>query len=152
MSNANLYLYILMRNDLPSMGCGRAAAQASHASNAFIHKFGEREDVVEWSNQTPQGFGTAIVLSASHSDIAEALNECNDLGIDTIEKVVDPDYVIPISSEIVPFLNQSERITVEQSATDPNKSFIHRSEVTCAYVFGDKERLAPILGRFPLYS
>lgn len=153
MSNENLYLYILMRTDLPSMGAGRAAAQASHASNAFIHKFGEREDVVEWSHQTPQGFGTAIVLSASHVEIAEILNECNDLGIDTIEKVVDPDYVIPISSEIVPFLDPDNGgIIVEQSATDPNKSFIHRSEVTCAYVFGDKEKLAPILGKLSLYS
>ena len=142
-----------MRNDLPSMGAGRAAAQASHASNAFIHKFGQREDVVEWSHQTPQGFGTAIVLSANLYDIAETLDECKNSGFEVHDTVVDPDYVVPISSELVPFLNRDDkRITVEQSATDPNKSFIHRSEVTCAYIFGDKEKLAPLLSHLPLYS
>jgi len=153
MSNENLYLYILLRNDLSSMGYGRACAQASHASNAFIHKFGDNADVKLWQAQTPQGFGTAIVLSANLFDIAETLDECKNSGFEVHDTVVDPDYVVPISSELVPFLNRDDkRITVEPSATDPNKSFIHRSEVTCAYVFGDKEQLAPILSRFPLYS
>ena len=153
MSNENLYLYILMRNDLPSMGCGRAAAQASHASNAFIHKFGDNADVKLWQAQTPQGFGTAIVLSANLFDIVETLDECKNSGFDVHDTVVDPDYVVPISSELVQFLNtEDKRIKVEPSATDPNKAFIHRSEITCAYVFGDKEKLAPMLSRFPLYS
>jgi hypothetical protein len=37
----DLALYILMRNDLASMNVGRCMAQASHASNAFIYKFGK---------------------------------------------------------------------------------------------------------------
>jgi hypothetical protein len=153
MSNENLYLYILMRTDLPSLSTGRAAAQASHASNAFIHKFGGREDVIRWQAQTPQGFGTAIVLSAGFRDITETIRECHGAGFGVCDTVIDPDYVVPISSELVTFLNTDDtRFEVETSATDPNKSFIHRSEVTCAYVFGDKERLAPILSRFPLYS
>jgi len=153
MSNKNLYLYILLRNDLPSLSHGRACAQASHASNAFIHKFGISDDVVEWSQQTSQGFGTAIVLSANLRDIENVLKECSINVTGLYESIVDPDYVVPISSELVPFLNRdNKRIVVEQSTTDPTKSFIHRSEVTCAYVFGDKEKLAPILSRFPLYS
>jgi hypothetical protein len=153
MNNENLYLYILMRNDLPSMGAGRAAAQASHASNAFIHRFGQRGDVVEWSRQTPQGFGTAIVLSADAYDINVVLDDCRNVGVEVCDVVIDPDYVVPISSELVKFLNpEDKRIKVETSDADPNKSFIHRSEMTCAYVFGDKEKLAPILSSFPLYS
>lgn len=153
MSNENLYLYILMRSDLPSLSTGRAAAQASHASNAFIHKFGDNADVKLWQAQTPQGFGTAIVLSANLFDITETLDECINSGLEFHDTVIDPDYVVPISSELVRFLNiEDKRIKVEPSATDPDKAFIHRSEITCAYVFGDKERLAPILSRFPLYS
>lgn len=142
-----------MRSDLPSLSTGRAAAQASHASNAFIHTFGDKDDVKLWQAQTPQGFGTAIVLSANLYDIVETLDECKNSGFEVYDTVVDPDYVVPISSELVKFLDpEDKRITVELSATDPNKSFVHRSENTCAYVFGDKEKLAPILSGFPLYS
>lgn len=149
----NDYLYILMRNDLPSLGAGRAAAQASHAANAFIHKFGKRTDVKAWQDQTTQGFGTAIVLSANLYDIAETLNDCGGDGFVVMDKVIDPDYVISISSEIIQFLsNDCKDIVVERSAIDPNKAFIHRSEVTCAYIFGDKDKLAPWLSKFPLYS
>ena len=153
MSNENLYLYILLRNDLPSMSVGRAAAQASHASNAFIHKFGANDDVKLWQAQTPQGFGTAIVLSANLFDIGTALIDSKAQGITISDRVIDPDYVVPISSELMPFLNlEDKRIKVEPSATDPTKHLIHRSETTCAYIFGDKEKLAPILSGFPLYS
>ena len=36
-------LYIIMRNDLDSMNPGKAMAQASHASNAFVTKI-DKED------------------------------------------------------------------------------------------------------------
>ena len=36
--DSNYVLYILMRQDLPSMNAGKAMAQASHASNAFIYE------------------------------------------------------------------------------------------------------------------
>ena len=152
MSNENLYLYILMRNDLPSMGAGRAAAQASHASNAFIHKFGDNADVKLWQAQTPQGFGTAIVLSANLFDIGTALIDSNTQGITISDRVTDPDYVITVPAEVIPCIDDRRIDKFEPSPTDPTKYLYHRSEVTCAYIFGDKEKLAPILSKFPLYS
>ena len=142
-----------MRNDLPSMGAGRAAAQASHASNAFIHKYGANADVKLWQSQTPQGFGTAIVLSANEREIRDTFVQSANQGF-AADLVIDPDYVIPVSSELVRFIDISKfsDTILEPSATDPNKYLLHRSEVTCAYVFGDKEKLAPILSKFPLYS
>ena len=153
MSNENLYLYILLRNDLSSMGYGRACAQASHASNAFIHKFGDNADVKLWQAQTPQGFGTAIVLSANEREIRDTFVQSASRGF-MADLVIDTDYVIPVSSELARFIDISKfsDTMFEPSATDPNKYLLHRSEVTCAYVFGDKEKLAPILSRFPLYS
>ena len=59
-------LYILMRNDLPSMNAGKAMAQASHASNAMVHNSdcdAFKGMVKEWQGETPQGFGT-LVLAA----------------------------------------------------------------------------------------
>jgi peptidyl-tRNA hydrolase len=146
------YLYILMRNDLGSLSSGRAAAQASHAANAFIHKHGNTKDAKAWTASTPQGFGTAIVLSASMDEISGATKKAESQGFAT-QLIVDPDYAITISAEIVPFLNKELKgIKIEQSEKDPMKYIIHRQEITCAYIFGNKDELTPILGELPLYS
>ena len=141
-----------MRNDLPSLGAGRAAAQASHASNAFIHKFGNVDTVRRWQAQTPQGFGTAIVLSASKKEIGDTLTECSNTGVTECDEIIDPDYVIPISSEIIPYIDTHVLNMFEPSKTDSGKYFFHRTEITCAYVFGYKEKLSSLLSKFPLYS
>jgi len=142
-------LYILMRNDLPSMGSGRAAAQASHAANAFIHEWGNpekinRSDVGEWKKQTKQGFGTAIVLSASKAQIEKVLKSRR------IPQgwVIDPDYVVSVSVELAPYI---KGVYKEISESDPARLLIHRSEKTCAYIFGLKEELEPLVGELPLY-
>ena len=146
------YLYILMRTDLPSLGVGRAAAQASHASNAFIHRFGTLAAATEWSQSTPQGFGTAIVLGTTLDELRFLLDKAGNTGF-LGEAIIDPDYAISISSELVPFLDKSSRnFTIEPSATDPKKVILHRSETTCGYIFGNKEQLQPLLGDIPLYS
>jgi len=139
-----------MRNDLPSMGAGRAAAQASHAANAFTHEWSnprkcDRGDVDAWKKQTKQGFGTAIVLSASKAQIDKIFKS------QTIPSgwVVDPDYVVQVSVELAPYI---KGVVKEVSPTDPTKLLIHRSEKTCAYIFGTKDQLAPLLGDLPLYS
>ena len=146
-------LYIIVRTDLSSMGVGRAAAQASHAANAFWHKYGRTKAAQEWAASTKQGFGTAIVLGASFDIIKEKCSAANthDIPCDT---VVDPDYAISFSAELLPYMNVSSACNpkLEQSATDPNKWIFHRQDITCGYIFGDKEELKPLLGDLPLYS
>lgn len=150
--NKDYCLYILMRTDLPSMGYGRAAAQASHASNAFIHSFGHTKPAKEWAGQTRQGFGTAIVLNGGTvKNISEIVSISISKGFYSME-IVDPDYVIPVSSELIPYIADKNMGKFEQSVTDPTKYFFHRSEVTCAYIFGDRTELKPILGHLSLYS
>jgi hypothetical protein len=78
----NPVLYILMRTDMVSMNPGKAMAQAAHAGNALETHFEttiqlamtssdpherEKSEMLnaayhQWKNQTPQGFGTTIVL------------------------------------------------------------------------------------------
>ena len=141
-----------MRTDLPSMGAGRAAAQASHAANAFIHEHGNRDDVKAWQAQTPQGFGTAIVLgvTALNIDVLFDLEHGNEEVAKG--KVYDPDYVITVPSEVVPYIDDRKLNQFEVSPTDSSKYLFHRKEMTCAYIFGDKEKLKPLLSQFPLYS
>ena len=48
-------LYILMRTDMDSMNPGKAMAQASHASNTFVFRFGKENLVKQWQGETKQG-------------------------------------------------------------------------------------------------
>lgn len=72
MKKENPVLYIIMRNDLASLTHGKSCAQAAHAANAFVHKMGRLKEVHsvkklyrKWAKQTPQGFGTTIVLAGT---------------------------------------------------------------------------------------
>jgi len=143
------------------MGCGRAAAQASHAANAFIYRYGRgtksskiNSEIQSWQSQTTQGFGTAIVLACNEKEINELTQKAFRQGFFT-GIVTDPDYVVSVSSELVRFMNNISKYSdakLEPSPNDPNKYLFHRSEVTCAYIFGDKEKLSPLLSGLPLYS
>jgi peptidyl-tRNA hydrolase len=148
-SDSDYRLYILMRNDLPSMNPGRAMAQASHASNALVKEFGRWTEVRRWQNQTTQGFGTTIVLSADISAIEDIWSKIRyDFLIK--DKVIDPDYVIPIPLEVMPCIDKRYRNNFVLS-DDKRKYFFSRKEVTCAYVLGMTEKLSPILKDLPLH-
>jgi len=107
----NEILYVIMRNDLASLNSGKAMAQAVHAGNAFETRFdiemqlsmtGSNEiDHVEanklatafheWKRQTPQGFGTTIVLSGAIKDIKTAVDMLKKMGY-FADIVHDPTY------------------------------------------------------------
>jgi peptidyl-tRNA hydrolase len=147
-------LYILMRHDLKSMGPGRAAAQASHAANAFIHKYGKRKDVQSWQKQTKQGFGTAIVLSVCSQTLHDAINVARSWYKTPCDTVVDPEYSMTISTEMLYLIDQS-RINRTSSRyiniDGPGEYLMIREEITCGYIFGDREKLKDLLDKFPLY-
>ena len=132
-------LYILMRTDLDSMNPGKAMAQASHASNAFvnydinINTINGTEDNVfmreDWKNQTEQGFGTVLVLGVTESQMRTAVT------VATVSNFVsgivhDPTYPL---------------------RDGDTTHFIPLD--TCGYVFGDKDDLLlqSILGNFELH-
>lgn len=104
-------LYIILRNDLHSMSCGKAIAQGSHASNAFVNHFHAymqeasvrssdrtkdeqlNKSFYEWENSTSQGFGTVLVLEAPMKAINTTVEIFKELG--KIAGVVhDPTYPI----------------------------------------------------------
>ena len=130
-------LYILIRNDLDSMNMGKAAAQASHASNAFVQRFHEEaqkntlnctsrfslthEVFYNWQNTTDQGFGTVLVLEANIEKIREVTSNMYNSGY-LAEIVHDPTY--PIKDGFV-----THRIPLD----------------TCAYVFvEDFDNVTPL--------
>lgn len=112
-------LFILMRTDLNSLNPGKMAAQASHASNAFVNHFQTmmREEApnqasdktaalnkafYEWENSTDQGFGTVLVLGGKwESQIKPALNEL--AGKYICGPVFDPTYPL-VDGEVVHYI------------------------------------------------
>lgn len=87
-------LYIIMRNDLASMNAGKAMAQASHASNAFVYHMRESEEFFDWRTSTGhQGFGTVLVLAANISEIHKISEAASHHGY--INEIIhDPTYPI----------------------------------------------------------
>jgi peptidyl-tRNA hydrolase len=144
-------LYILMRNDLNSMNAGKGMAQASHASNAFVHHCDARIDemnknfpaskinevqaftssVDEWKNSTKQGFGTVLVLEAKMNEIYPVVEVFEKIGY-VAGVVHDPTYPI-VDGEVVHFIPLD----------------------TCAYVFvpnKEADQVASmLLKKFPLH-
>lgn len=146
-------LYILMRSDLESMNAGKAMAQASHASNAFVfaelkkmlsrpwksvkdfYKVfikGEMNDgslFIQWVHSTTQGFGTVLVLEVNETRMRTAATVAESLGF--VSGVVhDPTYPLP-DGDTCHFIPLD----------------------TCAYVFGDKNdpMLEAVVGNFLLH-
>ncbi len=131
-------LYILMRNDLDSLNPGKAMAQASHASNAFVHSVEPAYNVDEvlfrtWEESTPQGFGTVLVLSVTEEQMETAVKVAESFGVDKFPCgiVHDPTYPI-LDGEVCHYIPLN----------------------TCGYIFGDKDDvlLQSIVGNFELYG
>ena len=105
-----------MPNDVDSMNPGKKMAQASHAANAFVRDaldvYGLESDRIferaflEWCNETPQGFGTVIVLQIPYHELHDKIRYIRELGNVQFNEfntptgiVTDPTY--PISDGTV---------------------------------------------------
>ena len=150
MNEENPVLYILMRRDLKSMNPGKAMAQASHASNAFVkhandeiasfagdaERHSEWRDLFEqWQNSTPQGFGTVLVLGVNQDAMRVAVGVAGQLGyISGI--VTDPTYPYIVGNE------EAALISKDHDSADriykPDSTVLFRREDTCGYIFMDK--------------
>lgn len=139
MENKNI-LYILMRNDLPSMNAGKAMAQSSHASAQFVKKMEKEEDLsyTQWSDEG-NGFGTTIVLEGSKFDIEKFIS---DSMIGGYEKgnIVDETYPFKAQKEILDLMNEDNikkyNIIVTDNIIDKfGMVSCTRIEHTCSWVF-----------------
>lgn len=150
----NAYLYLLLRNDLDSMGGegGKAVAHGAHAANLFTHDFINdsrqeyRADYQEWL-ASAGGFGTTITLSVTKRELQTAVKIAQMMSFPASE-CRDPTYPYVIHREYADLIMHPEDHPPERLENDMMLCF--RSEVTAAYVFGRKGDLQPILKHFPL--
>jgi hypothetical protein len=132
-------LYIVMRNDLPSLNPGKLAAQAAHVANVAV-KRGERGVVRRWERQTTQGFGTTIVLGAPLYFIETKMRDT---------AVWDPTYPCEIPYEVGTHLaanGQRRRVYLNH---DRKRAFYLRREVVGAWCIGDRPQIFDELELYP---
>lgn len=141
-----------MRTDLQSMTPGRAMAQASHASNAFVYENPRHKGVAQWQKETHQGFGTAIVLAADMQQIADLLMGFKRKAPNSVGNFVeDPEYGVTTTKEIYKILNSSSIQPDKTIFKDNGVVVFFKEETTCAYFFGPPEELAPLMKQFQLH-
>jgi len=96
-------------------------AQASHASNAFVHEMNEAKadgyesfvpslenagaQFEDWQNQTFQGFGTVLVLGVTKDQMHTAVDVAKQLGF-AANEVTDPTYPAHLGTEAVDIINK----------------------------------------------
>lgn len=140
-------LYILMRNDIASMNPGKAMAQASHASNAFVK---QTEDYIrsfiqhnlrievlnkhfwDWQNETRYGFGTVLVLEGRMTDFKpvvstfKALDYMTDVIVDPTYPIVDGEIVHHVSLETCAYVFVPNKETDHTASTLLRKFSLHK--------------------------
>ena len=94
--------YVIVRNDLYSMTAGRAAAQVSHAANHMVRTIEKSGNTLlkgyleDWEKETPQHFGTAIVLQAPYEELLADMQYFKDFPSQefTWAMTHDPEYSV----------------------------------------------------------
>jgi hypothetical protein len=107
----------------------------------------------QWAESTPQGFGTKITLAATYDDIMKlnktvgnVLSE-NDFISDNI---IDPTYPYIVDEEVVSLID--ERVHTGDPKQLPSGDYLCvRSEITCAYLFGEEEDIKPLVEHLSLH-
>ena len=119
-------LYVLMRTDLASMNPGKACAQATHAANQCVAQGRDVAKLLEeWA--ADRGFGTCIVLGVPGPEMmVEAVHAARAAGVHA-GVTHDPSYPL----------------------RDGN--FTHLIPLdTCAYLFGERFAVAPLVSGLEL--
>lgn len=155
----NLYAYLLMRGDLPSLGRGKTNAHAFHAGNQLTHDLwvvpllaGKSPDprVAPWHAQGG-GFGTAIALGSPGQitlDVIETVTAAaTALGFPA-GVVVDTSYPYIVDSEMFALVAEEHHTRAPKRIRDG--WLCCRTETTAAWIMGDKDELRVLLARFDL--
>lgn len=150
--------YLIMRTDLPSLGRGKALAQAMHAGNHLTHhlmflplKEGRDIDtrVIKWHEQG-EGFGTTLAIGEHSIDkrmlneISSAARACGHFsGI-----VEDTSYPYHVDEELISLIDPDHHALPPQKIKNGWRCF--RREDTSCWVLGNKEDLSILMRQFNL--
>lgn len=148
-------LYIIMRNDMESLNPGKLSAQCGHAVSMFHQKMNSvkansdlKSLFLEWLSD--RDFGTKIVLGADKGqidDICYSLKNKSNIANDI---VYDPTYPFWTTEEIANILIEYNIATHNGNIKNKNH-LLTRKELTCMYIFGDKNVISEYVIHLNLY-
>jgi peptidyl-tRNA hydrolase len=135
----DLAVYVLVRNDLPSLTPGKAAAQVHHSGVQMMVKHFDHDLVKSYiamgTAEGADGFNTTLTLGASLTQIEAAIGKVQHLdalcGI-----VIDPSYPFFVDRELAPLLEVNPNVK-RIGGDGPTELFV-RNELTCAWALGDR--------------
>jgi hypothetical protein len=139
----DLVIYVLVRNDLPSMNPGKAMAQVHHLGVQIMSKFKDNPLVQEYVQlgqaQGADHFNTTLVLSANRCQIAEAHARVFMTNSDNLShEVWDPSYPFFVeNTEIADLIPETDQIR-KVKILDDGRVLMTRPEITCAGFLGDR--------------
>lgn len=150
-------LYILMRNDIPSMNAGKAMAQAAHAANTFVAEHGHLATVKEdWCTEGTKTkpwrhFGTTVVLAVTAEQLSFAIEKAEKADV-PCGLVCDETYPFVTDREIAKLIPQDKQSAAAIYKED-GKVVMFRQEVTCGYIFvvDGSSNQTDLVGDLPLY-
>jgi peptidyl-tRNA hydrolase len=137
----DLAVYVLVRNDLPSMNPGKAMAQVHHAGVQMMFNHATNPLVKEYvqsgNAQGALGFNTTLVLAASREEMNNSILMAKFKAV-CFCHVVDPSYPFLVESEeIANLIPQTDTVKVIK-VLDNGRVLMVREELTCAWFLGDR--------------
>ncbi len=150
----DLAVYVLVRNDLPSMNPGKAMAQVHHAGVQMMSKYHNEFLVKEYirlgREHDAYHFNTTLVVSASEKQIEAAIGVARLCGA-ICGKVLDPSYPFFVDPELAPFVAADDNVT--EVGPSGNKVLFVRPELTCAWILMDRgdPEMRSIVAAMPLH-
>jgi hypothetical protein len=140
----DLAVYVLVRNDLPSMNPGKAMSQVHHLGVQLMAKcgtYGLCQDYVQHGiSQGADHFNTTIVLAADLDQIGQVLNNAYLMPDHEVitSTVVDPSYPFLVENEEIAGLIPETEVLQKVKVLPDGRVLMTRSVLTCAGVLGDR--------------
>ena len=139
---SDLVVYVLVRNDLPSMNPGKAMSQVHHAGVQMVSKYSTYPLVTDYiADGVRQGadhFNTTLVLGANLCQIYNTRIAAESRGY-AYGIVSDPSYpfIVP-DQELADLIPQDDDVKVIKVLGD-GRVLMVRPETTVAWFLGDRD-------------
>jgi peptidyl-tRNA hydrolase len=152
----DLAVYVMVRNDLPSLTPGKAAAQVHHAGVQMIVKHAThklvRQYIEDGVAQGADQFNTTLTVSANLRQIETAIGRAKSIDV-LCDILIDPTYPFFVDSEVANLLEANPLVKRVGSVSSSGQELFFRSELTCAWMLGDRNDplFKSIFENMPLY-
>jgi peptidyl-tRNA hydrolase len=138
----DLAVYVMVRNDLPSLNPGKAAAQVHHAGVQMMVKHPTHKLVRQYIDdgvaQGADQFNTTLTVSANLRQIEAAISRAKNMDV-LCDILIDPSYPFFVDPEVANFL-EANTLTKRAGVVAANgQELFLRSELTCAWMLGDRK-------------